>query len=705
MRNTFNIFSSDIKSISRQFFAAVIVVAITIIPALYAWFNIYANSDPYANTGNITVAVASQDLGYNGINKGEAIIDNLKESDSINWVFPKSAEAARKGVDSGKYYAAIIINENFSRNMYSLKSALEDDTCEITYYENGKKNAVANKITETAAETVEHNIQVEYLKVLFETVLTQSKELGNGIEDEQTTAAFTTRLSELSKNLRSYSQAVESFVDSSSSVSYILAGVASSSSSASSSLKNSKGDINNAQSEISRVEASVQKLSEGIDSKLAEIETDLNTVSDALDRISSNEALQGSIEKKNEVVDSAINAAKQLQAHLESLRAALPESSDLSGTAYVARTLDALIERSTELQQQLGLLHDDSSYAEDAGNITKACSDTVSVMRSLQKDDLAPGVEQMLSNLSGTLKMLLPLVDSLGVTLDDIAPVINSAEDTIGYVSSSMSRLQQLLTKAADSVDELLSKINDGISDERVQTLATVLNGNAEKYAEFLSSPVDVVSKVVYPVENYGSAMTPFYSVLAIWVGGVILVAVIKVEAEPKNLVSVTESQKFWGRFLLFLLLGQLQAAIIVFGDVYLLHCQCDNLLLFWLSGAITSLVFISIIYSLTLSFGDLGKAIVVVTMVVQIAGSSGSYPIEILPDIFSDIYKFFPFPYAINAMRETICGMYGWNYYIYMGELLLFGVIGLFIGTVIRKPFIKLNRFVELEMENTGVL
>ena len=68
-------------------------------------------------------------------------------------------------------------------------------------------------------------------------------------------------------------------------------------------------------------------------------------------------------------------------------------------------------------------------------------------------------------------------------------------------------------------------------------------------------------------------------------------------------------------------------------------------------------------IYSLALAFGDIGKAIVVVIMVVQIAGSSGSYPIEILPDIFSKIYLFFPFPYAINAMREAIFGMYRWDY------------------------------------------
>jgi putative membrane protein len=115
--------------------------------------------------------------------------------------------------------------------------------------------------------------------------------------------------------------------------------------------------------------------------------------------------------------------------------------------------------------------------------------------------------------------------------------------------------------------------------------------------------------------------------------------------------------------------------------------------------------VFVTFIYALTLSFGDIGKAIVVVVMVVQIAGSSGSYPIEILPEIFSKIYKFFPFPYAINAMREALCGVYRFDMLIYLAELMLFGVLALVIGLVIRRPFIGMNRFVAEKLEETEVL
>ena len=705
MKNTFKIFFSDIKSLSRHFFAVLVVIAIMIIPALYAWVNIYANSDPYGNTGNISVAVASDDQGYEGQNMGESVLEGLKDNKSINWVFTGSTDKAIKGVESGKYYAAIVIGENFSRNMYDLKSALTDDESTVTYYKNAKTNAIAVKITDTAAETVQNNVKVQYLKVLFQTVFTKGQELGEDIDEEQAVNAVIAQLTDLSKSLRHYSDSVGRFVSDSSSISYVLSGIGSGSANASAALSGSQATLSSAQAAVTNAQTSIDQLANGLDSKLAELEADLDAVTDVLNKLASSEVLNGSIELHNQMVDNAKNAAANLQTHLEALRAILPENSALSGTAYVANTLDALIERTKQMQNQLDLLYNDASFVEDAANITGACADTVSLMRSMITNQLKTGIDMMLTNLSSTLNMMSPLISSLGITLDDIAPVVESAGDTLSYVSSAMTRLQSLMTRVADACDDLLVKINEGTADERLQTLITVLNGNAEKYAEFLSSPVSVTEETIYPVASYGDAMTPFYSALAIWVGGVVLTAILKVEAEPKGLRNVTEGQKYWGKFLLFFILGQIQTAVIVLGDIYLLGCQCQEPVMFWVASAITSFAFTAVIYSLALAFGDIGKAIVIVIVVMQVAGSSGSYPIEILPDIFSKIYLFFPFPYAINAMREAICGMYQWDYWIYLGELMIFAVGGILIGLVLRKPFIKLNRFVEHEVEKSGVL
>ena len=143
MKNIFRIFKADVKGLLKNFFALVIALGLCALPALYAWFNIYANWDPYANTGNIRIAVASLDKGWTNkdgeeLNMGQNVIDNLKESDSIGWVFLDTEKEALDGVYSGDYYAAVVIDEDFTYSMYN---AIADNFTnpKITYYENQKR--------------------------------------------------------------------------------------------------------------------------------------------------------------------------------------------------------------------------------------------------------------------------------------------------------------------------------------------------------------------------------------------------------------------------------------------------------------------------------------------------------------------------------------------------------------------------------------
>ena len=132
----------------------VVAIAIVILPSLYAWLNIYSNWDPYGNTGGISIAVASLDEDYTTpegetVNKGRDVLDDLRESTSINWVVVDTQDEAVEGVRAGDYYAAVVIGEDFTYNMYNMLTQWTGKPT-ITYYENDKKNAVATKITDTA---------------------------------------------------------------------------------------------------------------------------------------------------------------------------------------------------------------------------------------------------------------------------------------------------------------------------------------------------------------------------------------------------------------------------------------------------------------------------------------------------------------------------------------------------------------------------
>lgn len=670
MKNILSIFQSDIKALSRQFFAVVIVIAMLIIPALYAWFNIYANWDPYGNTGNITVAVASDDLGWQDleglpVNMGETVLEELSTSESINFKIYDNSDEALRSMESGECYAAIILHEGFTRHMYDIDAALSDPTGTISFYENYKMNAVANKIVETAASTVAQTVQTEYLQVLFETVFGKISEITESIDTEDSAnrvESFLVRLRDITGDT---SALLEDFIGKSGQIAQDLAGVSTADTSA---------QVSKARDRISLTAKEVEGLREGYEDRAAEIEKLLDQAIEAV---------------KNMPEPASEEQLLRLEAMMLELEA---YGSDVKSVAEDPATLFIKVCEQVLVEMQSGKGREDAIAS-------------LENLKTLQQDKIYPAATDFYFLLQDFTGGLVPVFNSLSTTVSSIDPTINSAADTILALDDTLDYLRVTLKDLENVLDGLLEKLKAAEESDLLNTVFRMLGGDSRKFAEFFACPVTVASETMYPVADYGTAMSPFYTTLAIWVGCVVLAAVLKTEAEPRELENVTKNQLYWSRFLLFFILNELQTLVIVLGDLYILGITCLDPFRFWLAGAVASFVFTALIYSAVVAFGDIGKAIVVVIMVLQIAGSSGTYPIEILEDIFIDLYKLFPFPYAIDAMREALCGFYGNDYWIFLGELLLFAVLGFLIGLVIRKPFFNINVYVEEEMESTGVL
>ena len=693
MKDIFGIFANDIRSVSKQFFAVAIALAISILPALYAWVNIYANGNPYVNTGNIRIAVASNDKGITldsgeHVNMADEVFDELKESKSIGWQFPESSDEAIEGVKSGKYYAAIVFEDNFTYNMYHFEQALVDDREPLTFYENAKKNAVAAKISETAASTLQESINTKYLETVFKVVFEETDQLSDELQSDtdNTVDSIIGQLTQFRNTLDSYSRSIDAFIGNSTNV---KSSINSAENNLTANRSASKKDLSNARSNLARAQKTIGKLKKTLDSRMDKLDTRL----DKLEKVIRN--LQGVDPLTPEDAKTAADQINDIVTELENLRAMLPDDGSISGADTLIATIDTMIEKLSDIRDGIDGMPD---------RVQEFLA-TIDTVRTLQNDTLRPGFDEMLNNMDKTVEMMGPFVSSVSVMLDDIYPVLDATDDTVDSMDRSLLQLQKVLNSASDNIGDIIDKVNAADEDEKLQLLKDLLNGDPELYGKFFSSLVEVKTEEIYQVASYGAAMAPFYSVLAVWVGGVILVSILKTNADRKKFPGLSEAKYFFGRFLIFFLIGQIQAAVIVAGDIFLLDCQPVHPWLMWLSAAVTSLVFVMLIYALTLSFGDIGKAIVVVIMVVQIAGSSGSYPIEILPVIFSKIYRFFPFPYAINAMREALCGMYGYDYLLYLGGLLVFGVLGIVIGLVVRRPFIGMTKFVSEKLEETEAL
>ena len=384
---------------------------------------------------------------------------------------------------------------------------------------------------------------------------------------------------------------------------------------------------------------------------------------------------------------------------IQAMRALNDSIQDETISAQIDR-LRTLAGKCSQLQGDLNALaaaSDVSGLLEDCGALTDAIRDLTGGL-PVTDSDLRRQLDTVVSDVSDTLSGVRTLsadARALQAALSGTTAALNTTVDLLRPAA------ERMVSALSDTIDKL-----EGLSaDEYMDMLLEILGGDPIAYSQYFPQMVQTTVHKVYPIANYGSAMAPFYTTLAIWVGCVILSTLIKVHARTDGLIDPTPAELYFGRYLFFFLLSQIQAAVIVTGDLYLLGIQCEHPGLLYLTASLTAFTFSLLIYSLALSFGDVGKALVVVVMVMQIAGSSGTFPIELLPEIYQKIYRFFPFPYAIDAMRECICGLYGDYYIRQLAFLLLFVAAALLIGLLVRRPFMGLNRFMEEKLEETELL
>ena len=735
MKNIWKIFTGDLKKLVKQPFALVIIIGLCVIPSLYAWFNIFANWDPYANTGGIPVAVVSLDKDYTRkdgsvVNMGESVLESLHSNTSVKWIFLDTEEEAREGVEAGKYYAAIVITDKFTYSMYNVFSD-DFENPSLIYYQNQKSNAIATKITDTVAGTLQNTINETFIKVAATTIFEEGNSVSDQMQGDSYVEEFCADLEELNDNLKEYSAMIDTFRAGNDRLEAAITHVNYEIPVMQKKLDATTASLNQSSQNLSSTRDTLSNFSTNVDTSMSTIQTSLEDMKKILDQ----SKLADDTAQMTKDLNKVARDTNTLNGQVNNLLAALIEqrvqgsvsggdASAGSGSGNTAAT-DAAIEALKAMQKELDMMNTvigsvlestDEQAAEKAKvnvnnamnnlkNVIDSCENSVSNMQGIYKNNLVPQMQKVLTNMSDSLNQVTNLVNTLSNTVQNIGVVMEGVGDAVDGTSESLGQIQGVVDGISQKLTDLTEQLEGASEEEMMDILVRFLGGDSDSLGAYFASPVTMETIAMYPVATYGSAMTPFYSTLAIWVGSTILVALVKVKASPKNLENVQSYQLYFGRYLLFLLLAQIQAAIIVAGDLWLLKVNIVEPGLFFLAASFTATAFSLLIYSLTLAFGDVGKAVCVIVMVLQIAGSSGTFPIELLPDIYQKIYIFFPFPYAITAMREALAGMYGTAYMAALAKLILFMLEGLLIGLVIRIPFVKLNHFVEERMEDTELM
>ena len=721
MKKAFQIFRRDIKRLFHNRAALLILVGVCILPSLYAWFNIAANMDPYVNTAGIKIAIVNEDSGADNeklsLNAGNTIASNLKENDKLGWTFVARQEAI-KGVKSGEYYAAIIIPEDFSSSLLSVLSG-KIEAPQLDYYINEKKNAIAPKFTDTGATTVQQEINDTFSSVAAQTISEivqgSAKDLTGDVK--QLNIKMDSNLAEVKKNITQYQKVLKNFQNTTEQSSSLINDTVKT-------LDEVKTAANSGNKALSDTSSLLQKSRSYAGDFSSENLSDGKTVfgdiyQSVSEQLGDFEAKAG---KANTTIKSGIDSIEdlteknaQILNHLSELNTNLNGDDQLLTT--VNEEISKLQKQNASLQELLTSLKSGSAGLESALKTAKDTTKELKTLSSKNKRALNQYTDRLnqtiLPGINNSLDSLSALSGTLSSTLSNISPTIDQMKLILKQLGASLTDTSSALTDTSGvlvTLDKELGNISSDLkalqSSDAYEKILSLRGLDADSISDFMSSPVEIKSETMYSVKNYGSGMTPFYTNLALWVGGLILVSIFKQEVDKDDEVHhFSPTSAYMGRWLLYATVGLVQGCIVCIGDIILLGVQCVHPLLFIIAGMFCSFVYVSLIYAMAITLKHIGKALCVLFIILQIPGSSGTFPIEMTPGFFQVLHPLLPFTYGINAMRECIAGMYS-NYYIKnLLILAIFIPIAFFIGLVLRPLLMNLNHLFDKKLAETDLM
>ena len=704
MKNIFKIYKNDLKDIFTNKVLLVIIIGLCILPSLYAWFNIKASWDPYGNTGNISVAVINEDSGAEIMNKkvnmGDELVKELKTNKDLGWKFVDRKKAL-EGVNSGKYYAYIEIPSNFSENLTSLVSKdIKKGT--IIYTVNEKINAIAPKITSKGATTIQNEVNQTVVKTVSEVVLKAFKEAGIEIEKQlPKLSTLENNLVEVQGKFKDIDKVVDTAVDATDKVSDIIKDIQNDMPLIKDTITNSKNLSSDIKSFLNDSKTGLSQLSPILKNDLgliSEISSNAkNAVSDLIDAINKgSESAPQLIDNLSTKLSDLASSTNTLTKFLEKLNKLVPGNqlkSVIDSLNSISAKLDTAVSSLQTIKNQVA--NGEKPPLTNLNNLLKVIGDvntiTSSILNNFDSKIQGP-ISNIIEDSFKVADNIIAVLDSAEKKLPAVEDILNTTLSFSGSAEKGASFIKEKLPYAKSVVDTIVDSMKKINNSSEVNELISLLKSDVLKRSDFLKQPVDLVENRLYPIKNYGSAMAPFYTVLSLWVGILLLMSLLSTNVHG----DYKPNEVYFGRGLTFLTLTIIQALIVSLGDIYFLKVQAVNIPLFILISVFTSIVFTAIVYSLVSIFGNVGKAIGVVLLVIQVAGSGGTFPIQVTPQFFQNVYPLLPFTYAISAMREAVGGIYMPNLTKDISTLAIFIVVFVIFTVFFKKPINKVTEKIQ---------
>lgn len=719
MKKIFKVFKRDIKNIIKNPAAIIIITGLSFIPSLYAWVNIKACWNPYVNTGSIPVAVVNEDTGatINGesVNVGNKIVDQLKKNKDIGWQFVGDWQG-NYGLNEGNYYALIEIPQNFSSDLVSL-STKDPKKPDIIYKANEKVNAIATKITSVAKSHLTQEIKSNFIDTVNKEAFKYLNKFGDEIKkNKPQILQLKTSLDQAQNNLDKISNQLNTSTGDISDIQKYLGEAKNQLPTVTNSINSLQGMVQGSKDLITNTQLSTQNLSNGMKNDLLQIQMINDKYNELLNKLGDINNNPVDVIALDKTIDQMQSTLDTLNKTIESNKQTLEDVNKTSKDDKIQKQIDILNALQGTIAQDKSTLTSLKGLI-DSGKITDGADKLLKTL-----DNLSTSFSSNLTSSSNTFyNSTLPALNAIGSNLSQgatnannvlegskvVIPQLNALANfgiASGDVASSqISNVSSKLTEFRSKLNSVQNETKD-ITSSSLDEAIKMMEKSPDEMASFMASPIEVKTVEVYDTGIFGVALTPFYTVLGIWVGILLMLALLTTECEDfEDGEKISVMQKHFGKLLLFLTVGIIQTVIVLAGDIGILGVRPENTLLFFGMGLLSCIVFTMIIFTLVSLFGNIGKAIAVVIMVFQIAGAGGIYPIQTNPKIFEVLEPLWPFTYAIDGFREAIAGPIWSNTIHDIKMLCLFGVIFFILG-VVKKNIYKVTMFMEHKFKESGL-
>lgn len=689
-----------------KFMKTIIFIVILLIPVIYSFFYLKSYWNPYGNLQDLKVAIVNLDKGEDDQNQGNELVQSLIDSGTIK-ICTVSEDEAQDGLVNGRYYAKITIPEDFTKSLNNAENADREKTV-ITYSPNKKSNYLAYQIINNVVTKTELSLQakvsekvVASLKEKLEEVPTKMEEIDDGVgkvkDGADTLNDGLKTLEDGTNTLKTNYDKFDTGITSSYEGSKSLESGMNSVKEGTQSLVNGTNDLSSA---VSQIQAGTQELSSKTGNGIQAINSGVTKLAEGSNNLDSSlgkyvTGVNNLNEKNEQIIDGVIAMGKKSPELLQ--------NTDFQKLYYGA----------TQIKQS-------GSYEtiKQSGKQIKAGSESVkSGMTSLKSsmssvEQIATGIQKLnlaTSQVNEGVKKLSAGTNSLNLGVGKVQEGTKTLNNGLQTLSSSSKDVKQGISKLAEGskqaydggitlsngVNTLQTEISTGIDDTKKEL--TKLDG-LDTYTE---DPIEIKEESYGEVDKYGISFTPLFLSIGLWVGALMSYVILYYDQEKRYKLLGKFADNKLLQIALYLgiaiIQGLVTGALLKWG----LGFNVQNTALYYASCAIIAIAFMSVIQFLIMNFGDIGKFIALIVLVLQLAASGGTFPVETINKGFQAFTNFLPMTYAIRLLKESLilmdAGVASKNILVLsiftMASLLITVIVTIIKGKKVKKDSIKENK------------